>query len=91
MGSCDVPFTTENGNAKKTTFLNAPVAMPNTSMHGWNKQGHRTLLGEHAGVTVHKDTDADDPVIVRNGAYFLKMYVSDSIAGRPQGFARHGP
>ena len=60
-------------------------------MHVWNKQGHRTMLDEQAGVTVHKGTDADDPVIARNGAYVLKMYVSDSIAGRPQGFARQGP
>ena len=32
-GSFTVPFTSENGHHKQTTFLNAPVAMPITSLH----------------------------------------------------------
>ena len=74
-----------------TTFMNAPVAMPIQSMHEWNKMGHRTLLDTYAGITVHIETGEDDPVIVRNGAYFLKMIVSDSIARRPKDFRRPGP
>ena len=49
------------------------------------------MLETHAGVTVHNDGD-EDPVIVRNGAYFMKMYVTDQIAGKPtEGFVRPGP
>ena len=64
--------------------------MPMKPMHGWDNMGHQTLLDTHAGITVEKTTGGNDPVIVRNGAYFIKMYVNEAIAKRPKDFHGRG-
>ena len=71
-----MPFTSENRHARQTLYLDAPVSMPITSSHLWNAQGFRTTLDEDFGETLHKESGQTDPLIVRNGVYFLKMRVS---------------
>ena len=60
-------------------FLDAHVSMPITSSHLWNAQGFRSTLEAGWGETVKKDTGETDPLIVRNGVYFIKMYVKKHI------------
>ena len=88
-GEFRVDFKTENGHDKHTVFLNAPVAMPTISMHKWNRQGHRTLTDEHGGITTSIKDGTDDPVLCRNGVYFMKLYVDPGVMGKP-GFGWQG-
>ena len=88
-GELAVPSKTENGHDKSVNYLNAGVAMPMTSMHTWNKHGHRTLLDEHGGVTTCIHEDTIDPVQCRHGVYVIKMYVDPGSTGN-KGFGRPG-
>ena len=92
MGEMDTPFLTENRHAKNVRFNNARVSMPILSMDRWNRQGHRTTLDEPEceSFTVHKQTGEVDPVINREGVYFLKTCVNRRLLKRPSGFARPG-
>ena len=85
MGKFDLDFTTENGNAKHVVFNNTKVEMPILSMDRWNERGHKTLLDSQDGrsFTTEKATDLEDPVINRQGVYFMKMYVHKSLAKIP--------
>ena len=68
------------------------VAMPIQPMHEWNNMGHRTSLDTFACITVRKETGDYDPVVVRNGAYFIHMIVSNTIAYKPlKDLRRLGP
>ena len=63
--------------------------MPIMSQHKWNVDGHRTLTDAWGGITVHTASDTDDPVILRNGVYFIKMLLPDHVVN--QDFTRPGP
>ena len=57
---------------------------PIISTHLWNASGFRTITDEDYGLTVNKDAPSEtDPLIVRNGAYFLKMRVAKKLTCRP--------
>ena len=62
-----------------TIYRDAPVSMPITSGHRWNEQGFRTTLDADTGETVHKETGETDPIIVRNGVYFMRMRVQQCL------------
>ena len=84
-----VPFRTENRHKRELTFYDAPVAMPIISTNVYNKQHNsKSLLDEDYGVLTQKDTGEEDPIVVRNGVYFLKMYVSNGILRPREGFGR---
>ena len=70
-------------------YLNAPVAVTITSMHKWNTKGHRTLTDEHGGITANIHDGTDDPVLCRNGVYFIKLYAERDLLGN-QGFGGPG-
>ena len=57
--------------------------MPIISSHSWNSDGFRTTLDEDWGETVKKDTDEKDPLIVRNGVYFMKMRIDNKFLPPP--------
>ena len=52
--------------------------------------GHRTTLDAETGNTYHVAKDEDDPVLIRAGVYFLKMYVDKFLLPKPGGFGRPG-
>ena len=65
-------------------YLDATVSLPITSGHLWNAQGFRTTLDEDTGETVHKETGQTDPLIVRNGVYFMRMRVRQTLLPKKQ-------
>ena len=75
QGKFTVRWRSENGHARSTTYLDAPVSMPIISSHLWNADGFRTTLEAEWGDTLEKATGLRDPVVVRNGTYFMKMRV----------------
>ena len=85
-----IPFKTENKHDRAVNFENAKVAIPIVSMHEWNCMGHRTTLDADWGVTHHLANNEDDPVLIRSGVYFLKMYVDKSLLDKQKGFGRLG-
>ena len=92
LGEFDVPFLTENRHAKSVRFNHARVSMPILSMDRWNNRGRRTTLDETDcdPFTVHKETGEIDPVINREGVYFMKIVVNRRLLNRPSGFTRPG-
>ena len=84
-GNSGIPFKTQNNHDRQVTFDTAKVALHIGSMHDWNCQGHRTTLDEHTGSTLHLKKNEEDPVLVRSGVYFIKMFVKrDTVHGKPQ-------
>ena len=67
-----IPGLSENRHKRRTVYLDAPVSMPITSSHEWSKDGFCSTLDVDWGETVHKATGETDPLIVRNGTYFMK-------------------
>ena len=66
-GHFEIPFLTENHHKRSVTYLDAPVSMPIVSSHRWAEQGHRGILDEDSGQTVHKETGEEDQLVLRNG------------------------
>ena len=87
-GKFEVPFLSENRHRRRTVYLDAPVAMPITSSNAWACDGFRSTLDEDWGDTVQKLTGETDPLIVRNGTYFMKMRVSSNLL--PKQKPKHG-
>ena len=90
-GEFNVPFRSHNGYAREVDFLNAPVSMPIVSSRRWNQTGHEGTLGGDYGSTCHLETGETDPLLCRNGVYFMKMNVKHKyLEPTGRGFGRPG-
>ena len=78
---------TSTSAAKK--ILNGKVAMPICSSRRWNRDGHEGVLGDGYGRTTCLLTQEVDPLVCRQGVYFMKMYVKRKRLDN-KGFGRHG-
>ena len=79
QGEFEIPWLSEYRHAWRTVYLDAPVSMPIISSNSWASDGFRTVLDEHWGQTTKKDNVETEPLIVRNGTYFMKMRVDGSL------------
>ena len=68
------------------------VGMPIVSLHKVAREQHRIILEDDHGTIIHKPSGEQDPLLVRNGVYFMKMIVKHNLLRPPSesGFARQG-
>ena len=88
-----MPFTTENGHKRGITFVNGNVSIPIMSIRLWAKDGQRSRFGDGEGETVHLPTGETDPILGRQGVYFMRVRVSNDILqppDEPEDFPRRG-
>ena len=63
--------------------------MPIISTNVYNKKhSSKSVLDEDHGVLTQKTTGEEDPILVRNDVYFLKMYVGNSVLRPKAGLGR---
>ena len=80
-----------NCYARGAVFKGANVAMPIVSSKRRNKDTtHRAILDEDDGLLQHKPTGEEDPLLCRNGVYFMKMHVRKRLLGNDQDLGRQG-
>ena len=67
--------------------------MPIIGSKKWNHETKtRATLDEDFGLLHHKPTGEEDPLLCRQGVYFMKMMVSKKLLQPPpdEGFGRRG-
>ena len=91
LGHFRVDFRTENLHERSVEFVNGKVSIPIISIRLWAKDGHRSIFDADSGETIKLSNGETDPIVAKQGVYFIKMRVGKDILSRPdpeQGFAR---
>ena len=76
-GAFTVDWKSENRHQRTTKYLDAPVSMPMISPHLWAQDGFQPVLDEQWCQTTRQDNGETDPIVVRNGTYFVTMRVHE--------------